>query len=86
MKSPRKQYKYYPYQVLPEHHDKLEQMAKHRRKKTGENINWSGVLKEILDKHLSKKTTAQCNVTQRSSRRAAEGESTAKEVKTGAQI
>lgn len=48
-----KQKKYYPYQVPEELYQKLEDTAAKRRKTTGENISWSGVLREIIEGYFN---------------------------------
>ena len=46
--------KYKPYQVSIELYNKMELDAKRIRKKTGANVTWTMVLKQILKNHYKK--------------------------------
>ena len=49
------QTKYYPYQVPEELYLQLEKEAIKRRKATGENVNWSNIVKEIIEQYFNSK-------------------------------
>lgn len=61
-KEQKKQFPYQPYQVPWHIHRKLEEEARAIRKRTGENISWSGVLREIIEDHFIAKGAKNANV------------------------